>query len=73
MKYTIERVENGYMLTRTFPGEKDVIWVYDYNEWEGEDVNALCEVLQQVVEELRPISKHNAENVYVEVRKRELE
>ena len=73
MKYTIERVENGYMLTRTFPGEKDVIWVYDYDEWNDEDADSLCSVLQQVVEELRPITKHNAENIYVEVRKREAE
>lgn len=69
MKYTIERVENGYMVTGTHPNlDKDAIWVTEHDYDEG-DAKALCGALQQIVENLRPISKHNAENVYVEVRK----
>lgn len=71
MKYTIERVENGYMITGTHPNaDGDAIWVFKHGEDE-DDAEALCGALQQIVENLRPISKHNENNVHVKVVKRE--
>jgi hypothetical protein len=67
MKYTIEHVENGYMITGQHPNlPKDTIWVFDHDE-DDDDADALAEALRQVVEIYRPITKHNAKNVHVNV------
>lgn len=69
MKYTIERVESGFMITGHHPNlDKDAIWVfYDVEEWD-DDASSLAEALRQIVKIFRPISKHNAKNVHVEIR-----
>jgi hypothetical protein len=68
MKYTIERVENGYMITGQHPdAEQDAIWVFEHDEDE-DDAQALCHTLWQIIDVFRPISKHNKYNVVVAVK-----
>lgn len=68
MKYTIERVENGYMITGRHPSlDNDAVWVFEHAE-DDDDAEALQHVLQELVEIWHPISKHNAKNVHVEIR-----
>ena len=69
MKYTIERVENGYMITVHHPNlDRDALWVFEHGE-DDDDAKALADALKMLVELLRPISKHNDVNVFVAVKK----
>lgn len=70
MKYTIERVENGYMVTGQHPNlDQDAVWVSEHG-YDDDDAHSMCGALQQIIENLRPVSKHNKFNVIVKVEER---
>ena len=72
----IRKIDNGFMLTRPHPntdGDLELAFTFDEDKPEDESQKEQCEtvknLLWEILEEIKPYSKHDKYNVVVNVEK----